>query len=62
MKSLSRKEYQFVMTLQFQSAVKSPYNLAPIMSATNVSIKKTKNNEGLLTENNQALLSAINGD
>ena len=61
-KSVSKKDYQFVMTLDFQSAVKSPYNLAPIMSAKNVKIKKSKTDDGLLTENNQALLSAINGE
>lgn len=61
-KSVSKKDYQFVMTLDFQSAVKSPYNLAPIMSAKNVKIKKSKTDDGLLTENNQALLSAITGD
>tara|TARA_R100000664_G_C2737265_1_gene126467 strand:+ start:72 stop:932 length:861 start_codon:yes stop_codon:yes gene_type:complete len=61
-KSVSKKDYQFVMTLDFQSAVKSPYNLAPIMSARNVKIKKSTNDDGLLTENNMALLSAINGD
>ena len=61
-KSTSKKDYQFVMTLDFQRATRSPYNLAPIMSARNVSIRKTKTSGGLLTENNMALLSAINGD
>jgi len=61
-KSTSKKDYQFVMTLDFQSAVKSPYNLAPITSARNVNIKKSRTSDGLLAENNQALISAINGD
>ena len=41
-KSTSKKDYQFVMTLDFQRATKSPYNLAPIMSAQNVSIKRQR--------------------
>ena len=43
------------MTLDFQRAVKSPYNLAPIISAKNVKIKKTKTDDGLLTENNHGI-------
>jgi hypothetical protein len=35
-------DYQFVMTLDFTSVTKSPYNLAPINSSSDVSIDKKK--------------------
>lgn len=37
-------DYQFVMTLDFTSVEKSPYNIAPISSATDVSISSAKFN------------------
>ena len=35
-------DYQFVMTLEFSKVSKSPYNLCPIQSPTNVAIKLTE--------------------
>jgi hypothetical protein len=35
-------DYQFVMTLEFSSVTKSPYNLAPTASASSVAINKSK--------------------
>jgi hypothetical protein len=48
-------DYQFVMTLQFSGTKKSPYNIAPIMSSTNVAINK----KSLDTGNNSTLLAAF---
>lgn len=48
-------DYQFVMTLQFKSTKKSPYNIAPIMSSSNVTIDRNKLESG----NNELLLAAF---
>jgi len=47
--------YQFTMTLDFTSVEKSPYNIAPITSASDVSISPTKFN----TESNNLLMAAF---
>lgn len=48
-------DYQFVMTFEFSKVTKSPYNLCPIMSPTNVTIDKN----ALKTPNNKMLLEAF---
>lgn len=48
-------DYQFVMTLEFFQVSKSPYNLAPVTSASNITI-----NEAILTsQKNSPLLEAF---
>lgn len=44
LKSNSKKDYQFVMTLQFSGVKKSPYNIAPLKdgSKSNIDVKKLK--------------------
>jgi hypothetical protein len=41
-KSTSKKDYQFVMTLQFSNVIKSPYNIAPLRSGSKSDIDLTK--------------------
>jgi hypothetical protein len=48
-------DYQFVMTLQFKRTKKSPYNIAPILSQSNVNIDIKKLESG----NNAFLLAAF---
>jgi hypothetical protein len=48
-------DYQFVMTLEFSKVAKSPYNLCPIMSSSNVTI----NEPALKTGNNKLLVEAF---
>jgi hypothetical protein len=42
LKSSSKKDYQFVMTLQFSGVKKSPYNIAPIRAGSKSSIDTNK--------------------
>ena len=55
LKSMSKADYQFVMTLQFKGVKPSPYNLAPTMSKENVAI----NNRVLLSKENMPLMEAF---
>jgi hypothetical protein len=41
-KSTSKKDYQFVMTLQFSNVTKSPYNIAPLKPGSKSDIDLTK--------------------
>ena len=55
LKSSSKADYQFVMTLQFKGAKGSPYNLAPLVSKESATISSKK-----LTDNkNMSLLEAF---
>jgi len=49
-------DYQFVMTLDFGRTTKSPYNLAPLATATSVAI----DNKALLSADNKPLIQAFN--
>lgn len=42
LKSSSKKDYQFVMTLQFGGVVKSPYNIAPLRAGSKSDIDVAK--------------------
>jgi hypothetical protein len=42
LKSSSKKDYQFVMTLQFSNVTKSPYNLAPLKAGSKSEIDMTR--------------------
>ena len=55
LKSMSKADYQFVMTLQFKGVKPSPYNLAPTMSKDNATI----NAKLLSSEENMPLLEAF---
>lgn len=56
LKSMSKADYQFVMTLQFKGIKASPYNIAPTMSKDNVGI----NMRVLTGKPNMPLLDAFN--
>jgi hypothetical protein len=55
LKSMSKADYQFVMTLQFKGAKTSPYNIAPTMSKDNVGI----NTKVLVGKDNMPLIEAF---
>lgn len=55
LKSASKADYQFVMTLQFKSAKASPYNIAPTISKDNAGI----NIRVLTSKSNLPLLEAF---
>lgn len=48
-------DYQFVMTLEFNNVTKSPYNVAPLVGKTSVTIAK----EVMNSPNNKALMAAL---
>jgi hypothetical protein len=55
LKSMSKADYQFVMTLQFKGVRASQYNLAPTMSKDNVAI----NTKVLTNKENMPLIEAF---